>query len=163
MRRLFASAAVILAVTTAAVPSAHAQTTDQMAMRVPLDVLEVVSGGEWKHDGGAGAYRAMVLLGQVGDSIQSSVYVQWVGSKSANSPFAIVRSVAIRDVNMRKLPAASIVIDGEKVNEATIIVTSVDPKTEKPLVLAYRATRPGVVEAMHVPEAYRPKDEAKQN
>lgn len=160
MRRLLASFGLAVALATSVIGPTRAQTTDQMAMKVPLDVLEVVSGGEWRHDGGSGAYRVLVMLGQVGDAVQTSVYVQWIGTKSANSPLAIVRSVVIRDVSIRKLQAANVAIESETENQAVIVVSSVDPKTDKPIVLAYKATRPGVVETTDVPENYKPKEDA---
>jgi hypothetical protein len=160
MVRVLASAAVLLGIMLAVPTPAQAQSTDQMAMKVPLDVIEVVSGGEWTHDGASGAYRALVLLGQVGDAVQSSVYVQWIGTKGANGTLAIIRSVVIRDVNVRKFTTANVVIEGDTPNEATVIVTGVDPKTEQPVVLAYKATRPGMVEAIELPEAYKTQEGA---
>jgi hypothetical protein len=159
MTRLSSALIALALILTPLAPTA-AQTSEEIAAAVPIDIPEVVSGGEWQDGGSIGAYRAVVLLAPLGNEAQALVFVQWIGAKDANSPLDIVQNIAIKDVSDRKLPMASIAIEAEKENEAIIIVTSADPKTQAPIVLAYKATKPGVIAPTAVPDEYKPQPPA---
>jgi hypothetical protein len=82
--------------------------------------------------------------------------VQWIGLKATGGTPEVVRTAAIKDVTDRNLPNAQLSIEADAENEAVIVVSSFDPQSNKPTVLAYKATAPGQVAKTAVPKGYGP-------
>jgi hypothetical protein len=131
---------------------AQGRPPDQVAQSVPVEVPEVVTGGAWTDGKAQGVYRALVVLSGQKEAV-SHVFLQWIAVRPDTLVPEIARTVAVKEVNDRKLPSAFITLQAEKEGEAVLIVTAIDPKTNAEQTLAFKATKPGVYQPTAPPKA----------
>ncbi|KAB2846972.1 MAG: hypothetical protein F9K44_14370 [Hyphomicrobiaceae bacterium] len=131
---------------------AQGKSPEQVAQSVPVEVPEVITGGAWTDGKGTGVYRALVVLSGDKQPV-SHVFLQWIAVKPDTLIPEIARTVAIKEVNDKKLPSAFIALQAEKEGEAVLIITTIDPKTNKEQTLAFKATNPGSYQPTAPPKA----------
>jgi hypothetical protein len=96
------------------------------AARVPIDVVEVVSGGNWDQGAARGFWRVVAIM--VPDPTSSSiphceVFVQWVGSRTPGAPFEIIAAAPLTQFNALGLASASVTLESESDQAGRIVVT----------------------------------------
>ena len=131
---------------------AQGRTPEQVAHALPVEVPEVVTGGAWTDGKSSGVYRALVVLSGQKEAV-SHVFLQWIVVKPDTLVPEIAKTVAVKEVNDKKLPSAFITLQAEKEGEAVLVVTTIDPKTNKEQTLAFKATKPGVYQPAEPPKA----------
>jgi desulfoferrodoxin (superoxide reductase-like protein) len=154
---LSAAAVLALSVWTAsaqAPASAQAQgaakTPDQIAATIPTEVPEVHTGGSWQDGAAQGVFRTITVLSAKDNT--AHVFIQWIALKADNPIPEIAKTVLIKEVTEKKMPNAFVTLEADKEGEATIIVASFDPATNKDVAVAFKATKPGTYAATKVPE-----------
>lgn len=148
-----ASSVVLLAIAALAVSGAWAQaprSAADIAASVPVEVSEAAAGGSWADADKIGVYRGIVVVDGPADAPTAHVFVQWLGMKSDGGSTEVVKSVEIKDVADAKMTNASLSIEADREDEITILVTSYDADA-KPSVMAFKASKPGVVAKTELP------------
>lgn len=153
-RSTFRLAALVLAFSGLASPGVLGQgrTPEQIAQSVPVEVPEVVTGGAWTDGKASGVYRALVVLSGQKEAV-SHVFLQWISVRPDTLVPEIAKTVAVKEVNDKKLPSAFITLQADKEGEAILIVTTIDPKTNNEQAIAFKATKPGVYQPTQPPKA----------
>jgi hypothetical protein len=129
---------------------APGRTAEQIVAAIPTEVPEVHTGGSWQDGGAQGVFRTVTVLSPKDNLAQ--VFIQWISLK-ADSPIPeIAKTVLIKEVTEKKLPNAFVTLEADKEGEATIVVASFDPATNKDFAVAFKATKPGVYAATAVPQ-----------
>lgn len=128
------------------------RTPEQVAQSLPVEVPEVVTGGAWTDGKSSGVYRALVVLSGQKEAV-SHVFLQWIAVNPTTLAPEIAKTVAIKEVNDKKLPSAFITLQAEKEGEAVLVVSTIDPKTNKEQTVAFKATKPGVYQPTEPPKA----------
>ena len=121
----------------------QARTPEQIVAAVPVEVPEVATGGSWTERKSNGVYRAVVVLSGADKEAAARVFLQWIVVKPDSLVPEVARTVAIKEVNDKKLSHAFINLQADKEGEAILIVTSIDPQTSKEQTFAFKATKPG--------------------
>ena len=118
---------------------------DKLVEAVPAEVAEIISGGSWSADKTGGFYRAMVLMSGDQKSFGAQVYLQWLAFDDTGPVPKVVATVAIKEINEKKLDNASIGIEGEEgaENTITLVVNSYDFDEDEDINLFVKATLPG--------------------
>lgn len=131
--------------------AAHAQgrSPEQVAASIPTEVPEVHTGGSWQDGGAQGVFRTITVLS--GKENTAHVVLQWISLKPDSPIPEVAKSVLIKEVSDKKLPNAFVTLEADKEGEATIVVASFDPATNKDVAVAFKATKPGVYAATAVP------------
>lgn len=130
--------------------AAPARTAEQIVAAIPTEVPEVHTGGSWQDGGAQGVFRTITVLSAKDNTAQ--VFIQWIALK-ANSPIPeVAKTVAIKEVADKKLPNAFVTLEADKEGEATIVVASFDPATNKDFAVAFKATKPGVYAVTALPQ-----------
>jgi hypothetical protein len=104
------------------------------AARVPIDVVEVVSGGNWVQGAARGFWRVVTVM--VPNTVSSpdsttvspivphcEVFVQWIGSRTPGAPFEILSASPLTAFNTLELPAASVSLESDSNQGARVVVT----------------------------------------
>lgn len=143
---------VVFGCVTATAALAQGRPPEQIAQSVPVDVPEVVTGGAWTDGKASGVYRALVVLSGQKEAA-SHVFLQWIAVNSSTLVPEIAKTVAVKEVNDKKLPSAFITLQADKEGEVILIVTTIDTKTNKEQTLAFKATKPGVYQPTEPPKA----------
>ncbi len=127
------------------VTSAQAETDGLgIASRLPVEVLEVVSGGSWSEGTASGSYRT-VTVQSAGNADSAEVYLQWIGSRTAASPLQIISSLPLREFNAQKLGSASVNLETEEEGVARISISAQDGSGKTSTVM-FVARLPGQYE-----------------
>jgi hypothetical protein len=130
-----------------------AKSPEQIAASIPTEVPEVHTGGSWQDGSAQGVFRTITVLASKDNT--AHVFIQWISLK-ADSPIPeIAKTVLIKEVSDKKLPNAFVTLEADKEGEATIVVASFDPATNKDVAVAFKATKPGSYAATKIPE-YNP-------
>ena len=127
-----------------------AKSPEQIALAIPTEVPEVHTGGSWQDGGTQGVFRTITVLSAKDNT--AHVFIQWIALKADNPIPEIAKTVVIKEVTDKKLPNAFVSLEANKEGEATIIVASFDPATNKDVAVAFKATKPGAYAATAVPE-----------
>jgi hypothetical protein len=155
MRYLLATIAAFTALALVCpIGKAQPRSPDDIAGAVPVEIPEVISGGGWQDGGMNGVYRAIVIVSGAEKDFAARVYVQWIGL-SANGPPHVVKTAPIKEFNDKKLPNAILDLDADAENQAIIIVTTFDPRIQKPTSTAFKATKPGIYQPAPLPSRAR--------
>jgi hypothetical protein len=128
---------------------ATAQSAPSIASQMPVEVLEVVSGGTWSEGSASGSYRTISVQSASNAEI-SEVYVQWIGSRTASSPMQIISSIPLREFNEKKLGSASVSLESENDGEARIGIAAQDTEGH-PSMTTFSARMPGRYELLADP------------
>jgi hypothetical protein len=116
----------------------------ESSVRVPIEIVEVVSGGSWVSGTQSGFWRTVtVMVSRPNDS--SEVYLQWVGSRSPTAPLEIIASAPLREFNDLHLPSSSVALDSDMDGEARIVVTG-ETEGRQPTAMTFIARLPGQLE-----------------
>jgi hypothetical protein len=158
-QRVFAAGALSLslAVLCVAVSSrtvALASSADRAA-RVPIDVVEVVSGGNWDQGAARGFWRVVAIM--VPDPTISAVphcevFVQWVGSRAPGAPFEILAAAPLTQFNALGLTSASVTLESEGGQGGRIVVTG-EGQDRLVTLLAFVVRSPGDVALVSIDDA----------
>jgi hypothetical protein len=107
--------------------SATAQaSSEDRAARVPIDVVEVVSGGNWDQGAARGFWRVVTIMvpKTVSPAVpHCEVFVQWIGSRTPGVPFEILTASPLTAFNTLELPAASVSLESDGNHGARVVVT----------------------------------------
>jgi hypothetical protein len=122
--------ALVFALSVLASPVA-AQDAAKSAGQIPTDVSEVVSGGNWSEGDNSGVFRAVVVTNTNGQTSQARVVVQMLAFEKGNPLPKIAKTIAIKEVEEKKLPNAFLAMDVENDNELTLIITSYDAEKDQ--------------------------------
>jgi hypothetical protein len=129
------------------VPLAAAAADDdtKLVESISPQVADVVTGGSWSADKQGGFYRVFVIMSGEGANFGAHVYLQWLALANDSPLPAVVKTVAVKEVNDQKLANASIELNGEenKDNEITVVVGSYDFEADKDISLFVKAGLPG--------------------
>ena len=117
-----------------------------VASQLPVEVLEVVTGGTWSEGSASGSYRTVTVQNSANPDV-AEVYLQWIGTRSATSPLLIISSVPLREFNEKKLGSASVSLDQETEGSALIGIAAQDSEG-KPAVMTFVAKLPGRYELL---------------
>jgi hypothetical protein len=155
MRYLLATFAAFGALTLVCTSvDAQSSSPDAIAAAVPIEVPEVISGGGWQDGEINGVYRAIVIVSGADKDLAARVYLQWIGLNANGAPH-VVKTVAIKEFNDKRLPNAILDLDADADNQALVIVTTFDPKSQKPTSTAFKATKPGIYQPASLPSRAR--------
>jgi hypothetical protein len=136
-------------------PAALDLDASRIVATLPVEVVEIASGGSWISGQSSGTYRTVTLLISQPEEV-SQVYLQWIGSRTPAAPLQIIASVPLREFNMLKLSSASIVLDAEIEGQAKITITGPDAETGPPQTVVFLATDPGLYQPLSVPPPLAP-------
>jgi hypothetical protein len=135
---LLASAAV-----DAAPAAAEAKYAEKLATQVPADIIEVQSIGTWTQDKQAGIYRTITIISGADKEYAARVFVQWLAIKGDSGRAEIVATAPLVEFNNQRMPMATVTIDAETDNEASIVVAAQDTDTHRDTLMMFKATKPG--------------------
>jgi hypothetical protein len=140
-------AGALLSVTALSVDSgpamAEARQAEKFAAQVPADVIEVQSIGTWTQDKQAGIYRTVTIISGADKEYAARVFVQWLAIKGDSGRAEIVATAPLVEFNNQRMPMATVTIDADTDNEASIVVTAQDSDTHRDTVMMFKATKPG--------------------
>lgn len=132
-QRVFAAGVPVLFLVAACVAvsgSATAQPSPaERAARVPIDVVEVVSGSNWERGSARGFWRVVTIMvpsTPPANSPHCEVFMQWIGSRTPGAPFEILAASPLVAFNALQLPSASVGLDIEGNREPRVAVTGED-------------------------------------
>lgn len=125
------SLVLVVALGIFAAPPSFAQDAAKSAGQVPTDVSEVVSGGNWSEGDNSGVFRAVVVTTTADQTSQARVIVQMLAFEKGNPLPKIAKTIAIKEVEEKKLPNAFLAMDVENDNELTLIITSYDAEKDQ--------------------------------
>lgn len=132
-------------------PAEPADEAGEIVRAVPLGVVEVVIGGNWKDGQRSGVYRAVVVQSSGRDGARTaSVHLQWIAENEDGALATLVNSVGIREVNDKGLQDVSIALDGAGENVARLTIDApeaADPVMRRTVVLVARPGKYAVVPA----------------
>jgi hypothetical protein len=131
---------------------AQAEEAAAVADKVPTEITEVVSGGNWSQGETTGTFRAIAVTKQNGDATQANVIVQMLSSDKGSSVQKVVKSVAVKEVTERKLANAFLAMDVENDNELTLIITSYDSEKDQDASLLVKFDNTGKYEIVTAPK-----------
>lgn len=137
----FASAAS--AVVGAGPAAAEAKFAEKLATQVPADIIEVQSIGTWTQDKQAGIYRTVTIISGADKEYAARVFVQWLAIKGDSGRAELVATAPLAEFNNQRMPMATVTIDADTDNEATIVVAAQDNETHRDTVMMFKATKPG--------------------
>jgi hypothetical protein len=147
--------AIVLAfgLSAAALP-AVAQEAFKSVAAVPTDISEIVSGGSWSEGDNNGVFRALVVTTSDGQASQARVVVQMLAFEKASPAPKVVKTIAIKEVEEKKLANAFLAMDVETDNELTLIITSYDAEKDQDTSMMVKFDSTGKYQIMP-----QPKDE----
>ena len=120
--------------------------------RLPVEVLEVATGGTWSEGSAAsGSYRTVTLQSSA-DADRAEVFLQWIGTRTISGPYQIISSLPLREFNDKHWGSASVSLETEIDNEARIAIAAQD-RDGKPTMMTVIARLPGRYEVVIEPEA----------
>lgn len=138
---------LVLACCVASQPATAQSLSLDRAARVPLDVVEVVSGGNWEQGSARGFWRVVTIMVPnvtPGASACSAVFVQWIGSRTHGAPFEILAASPLLQFNALEFPSASVAMENESEQGGRIVVTGEGPDRVLTL-LTFQINLPGDV------------------
>jgi desulfoferrodoxin (superoxide reductase-like protein) len=147
---LAAAGAVVATSGASSQARAQARSPEQVAASIPTEVPEVHTGGSWQDGNLQGVFRTITVLSTKENT--AHVFIQWISLKADNPIPEIAKTVAIKEVTEKKLPNAFVTLEADKEGEATIVVASFDPATNKDVAVAFKASKPGVYAATKLPD-----------
>ncbi len=131
---------------------AFAQDPLKSASAVPTDVSEIVSGGNWSEGDNSGVFRAIVVTTTSGDTSQARVVVQMLSFEKSSPAPKITKSIAIKELDEKKLPNAFLAMDVENDNEMTLIITSYDAEKDQDTSMMVKFDSTGKYEILPPPK-----------
>lgn len=120
-----------------------------VASQLPVEVLEVVTGGTWSEGSASGAYRTVTVQNSANPDI-AEVYLQWIGTRTATSPLQIISSVPLREFNDKKLGSSSVSLETGIDGSAHIGIAAEDNEGN-PAIMTFEAHMPGHYELLPEP------------
>jgi hypothetical protein len=154
MRHSLPLAIVLTFGLSAAALPAVAQEALKSVAAVPTDISEIVSGGSWSEGDNSGVFRALVVTTSDGQASQARVVVQMLAFEKASPAPKVVKTIAIKEVEEKKLPNAFLAMDVENDNELTLIITSYDAEKDQDTSMMVKFDSTGKYQIMP-----QPKDE----
>jgi hypothetical protein len=127
----------------AAPAAAEAKLAEKLATQVPADIIEVQSIGTWTQDKRAGIYRTVTIISGADKEYAARVFVQWLAIKGDSGRAELVATAPLVEFNNQRMPMATVTIDAEIDNEASIVVSAQDTDTQRDTVMMFKATKPG--------------------
>lgn len=118
----------------------------EIARTISTDVFELLVGGSWEQKKQSGYYRAIALAAGKTGKEYAEVWLQWieVGKKSAK----VFKNVPLKEITALNLPSLTLAMDVEESGNAILIVTHYDEQTSEPITYEFRASQPGIYEAL---------------
>jgi hypothetical protein len=144
--------ALVIALLAGGVPAAHAQDALSIAAKVPAEVTEVVSGGNWSQGDLSGVFRAITVTRQNGDSTLANVIVQMLAFDKANPVPKVTKTIFVKEVADKKLANAFLAMNVENDNELTLIITSYDQEKDQETALQLNFDSTGKYEVVTAPK-----------
>jgi hypothetical protein len=127
----------------AAPATAEAKFAEKLATQVPADVIEVQSIGTWTQDKQAGIYRTVTIISGADKEYAARVFVQWLAIKGDSGRAEIVATAPLAEFNNQRMPMATVTIDADTDNEASIVVAAQDHESQRETLMLFKATKPG--------------------
>lgn len=145
MSKMIVRAAIALAALAGAFTPAMAQDDAQLAASVSPQIAGIDTGGSWSANNQSGFYRSVVVMVGSGQNVTTHLYLQWLAADDKTPVPTVVKTVPVKEVNAKNLPNAAVNIGGEedKDNQAVLVVSSFDFKTNKETDFFVTATTPG--------------------
>jgi hypothetical protein len=122
---------------------AEAKFAEKLAAQVPADIIEVQSIGTWTQDKQAGIYRTVTIISGADKEYAARVFVQWLAIKGDSGRAEIVATVPLAEFNNQRMPMATVTIDADTDNEASIVVAAQDNESHRDTLMMFKATKPG--------------------
>jgi hypothetical protein len=130
MRTLFRTACIMAFLAGGTLP-AYADDVPAVAAAVPIEVTEVVSGGNWTAGNATGVFRAITVTNHNGETVQAHVIVQMLETDKTGKVLKIAKTIPVKEVEEKKLANAFLAMDVENDNELTVIITSYDSEKDQ--------------------------------
>jgi 2-oxoglutarate dehydrogenase complex dehydrogenase (E1) component-like enzyme len=144
--------ALILAFLAAGAPAASAQESPNIAAKVPAEVTEVITGGNWSKDDVSGVFRAIAVTTPNGDGTQVDVIMQMLALGKGNATPKVTKTILVKEIAEKKLANALLDMNVENDNELTLIITSYDQKKDEETVLQLNFDSTGKYEILAAPK-----------
>jgi hypothetical protein len=143
-RRLSVACWALATVTVASAPAlADGKFAEKLASQVPADIVEVQTVGAWTQDKQAGIYRTVTIISGADKEYAARVFVQWLAIKGDSGRAEIVATAPLVEFNNQRMPMATVTIEADLDNEASIVVAAHDNDTQRDTVMMFKATKPG--------------------
>jgi hypothetical protein len=136
--------AALLSMSLCSVPAfADSKFAEKLATQVPADVVEIQSFGTWTKDTQAGIYRTVTIISGADKDYAARVFVQWLAIKGDSGRAELVATAPLVEFNNQRMPMATVTIEADIDNEASIVVAAQDNDTHRDTVMMFKATKPG--------------------
>lgn len=129
-----------------------------LAAAVPVEVSEVVTGGNWSEGASSGFYRAMVIIPAA--RAQAQVVVQLLAVDQDSDLPKVVKTVPIKEMAEQGYANAFLAMDAETENEMTLIVTAYDSGTDQDTSMHFKFDGKGGYQLQPAPDEEAPAEEA---
>jgi hypothetical protein len=123
--------------------AAESKQAEKVATLVPADVIEVQSIGTWTQDKQTGIYRTVTIISGADKEYAARVFVQWLAIKGDSGRAEVVATTPLTEFNDQRMPMATVTIDADTDNEASIVVAAQDNDTHRDTLMMFKATKPG--------------------
>jgi hypothetical protein len=123
--------------------AADARFAEKLATQVPADLVEVQSIGTWTQDSRAGIYRTVTIISGADKEYAARVFVQWLAIKGDSGRAEIVATAPLAEFNNQRMPVATVTVEADVDNEASIVIAAHDNDTQRDTVMMFKATKPG--------------------
>jgi hypothetical protein len=135
--------AALLLVTAVVTPvRAEQPPVSAVAATVPIEVTEVVTGGNWVDGAARGVFRTVTVVTHDGGET-AAVYLQWIGSRSPAGHTSIISNVPFREFNDQRLASASITLEADVDGAARIVIAGQDANATPTVLLTVIVSKPG--------------------
>ena len=141
LKREATTAAVIVLLAVGIGPVSAASPAD-LAAGLALQIVQVVSGGNWDDGGKKGYYRA-VLIAPADANSGAQIFLQWVQAGKDQPVPTIAAMVPVKEVNDLHLIDATLNMEVTKANEVLLYVEPNDPSKDTMQSYSITATVPG--------------------
>jgi hypothetical protein len=165
MTTLFRTACIVALLVGGTLP-AYAEDAPAVAAAVPIEVTEVVSGGNWTEGETTGVFRAITVTKHNGETVQAHVIVQMLEADKSGNVLKVAKTISVKEVEEKKLTNAFLAMDVENDNELTLVITSYDSEKDQDTSLLVKfdatgkyaiVTAPKEEEATEAPADMAPK------
>lgn len=159
MRTLFRTACIVALLAGGTLP-AYAEDVAAVAAALPIEVTEVVSGGNWTEGDASGVFRAITVTKPDGETAQAHVIVQMLETDKTGNVLKVAKTISVKEVEEKKLTNASLAMDVENDNELTLIINSYDSEKDQDTSLLMKFDAKGKYAAVTAPKEEEAPEEA---
>ncbi|MEJ2124547.1 MAG: hypothetical protein P8Y67_13005 [Alphaproteobacteria bacterium] len=139
---------------------AYAEDVSAVAASLPIEVTEVVSGGNWTQGENTGVFRAITITKHGGEVTQAYVRVQMLATDKAGNVLKVAKTIPVKEVEEKKLANAFLSMDVENDNELNLIITSYDSEKDQDISLLAKFDATGKYSIVTPPEEETPAETA---